>query len=422
MKTKKYFIFSLLILASCISGCSPENEPLPDTYVEGSDHQYMYMGGFDFYPNFQKGEQGYYFRYNNFIYFFDDKEETIVPLCSKADCLHDKETDQEKLESCNAYAGTNYDTGLAYCNGYLYYIDPDFTQANPTLYRFAADGSMKEKLYEWDDDDIAIQQWIVHRDVLYYMVQSFSTGEEDVGQFNAVYALPLTGRSRLKPIQIYTPEDGIEVFTLGNPTAYGNYMYFTLMGNLEGWDGSDETWQEYDYTKTFVYDIRAEELRELRIPGQSNTTAITGVKFWKDHLILTPFDSSKAYLEDSDCYLSDLDGSNSEPLMTSKQGYSLFCDENYLYISNVGLVQVGHDNGPKLYHIYDNELNEIDTFTTASNFTYDFPIGDCDRAYVIYYKENGEWGLEYWDKSEIGTLDGAEIEFTMIPYEGSVQK
>ena len=51
-----------------------------------------------------------------------------------------------------------------------------------------------------------------------------------------------------------------------------------------------------------------------------------------------------------------------------------------------------------------------------------FPIGDCDRAYVIYYKENGEWGLEYWDKSEIGTLDGAEIEFTMISYEGSVQK
>ena len=104
------------------------------------------------------------------------RKKRLFRSAAKRTVLHDKETDQEKLESCNAYAGTNYDTGLAYCNGYLYYIDPDFNQANPTLYRFAADGSMKEKLYEWDDDDIAIQQWIVHRDVLYYMVQSFSTG------------------------------------------------------------------------------------------------------------------------------------------------------------------------------------------------------------------------------------------------------
>ena len=413
----------IMLLIFVLSGCSTQEEQLPDTYVEGSDYQYMYAGNGSF-PIFQKGEAGYYLLWDNFIYFFDDEEEKIIPLCSRPDCLHDKETDQEKREACNAYASTFGDTGLSYCNGNIYYINEDIS-TTPALYQFAADGSGKEMLYEWDEAGVMPEQWIVHRDVLYYTIESYYTDEDDIEEFLALYALPLTGRDRLKPKQIYVPEEeGVEVVTLGNPVAYGNYVYFTVVGNRDGWDEPGVNEAEYVYTKTFVYDIQEEEVREITVPGQTAVQVVGGVGFWQDQIIFSLFDHEKNYSGEGVYYVADLDGSDPEVLFTTeRQIYNVFSDGKYLYRSNANAEFYGwvEDAGPKLYHVYDEELNEIDTFTTDDVHNYDFPIGNPDKAYNIYYKDSGEWGIECWDKSAIGSLNGAEIEFTDIPYEGSIQ-
>ena len=247
-----------------LSGCSPREEQLPDTYVDGSDYQYMYTREASNFPNFQKGDNGYYLLWNDFIYFFDEEDELIVPLCSKPDCLHDKETAQEKRESCNAYASTFTSTGLAYCNGDLYYVDTDNSSHFPTLYQYMSDGSGRKKLYEWTEEGFMPTQWIVHRDVLYYTLQSYYTDEEEIDQFLAFYALPLTGKDRLKPEQIYFPEEeGMETIVLGNPVAYGNYVYFLEAGNQKKGDE-----QVSSYIKTHVYNIQTGKISEIRVPGQ----------------------------------------------------------------------------------------------------------------------------------------------------------
>ena len=83
MKSKKIGML-VVILAFVFSGCSSECEQLPDTYVEGSDFQYMYTREASNFPNFQKGDNGYYLLWNDFIYFFDEEDELIVPPVQQA--------------------------------------------------------------------------------------------------------------------------------------------------------------------------------------------------------------------------------------------------------------------------------------------------------------------------------------------------
>ena len=289
-----------------------------------------------------------------------------------------------------------------------------------SLYQYAPDGSSKEKLYEWKDEGLMPTQWIVHRDVLYYTIESYYTGENDIEEYLAFYALPLKGRDRLKPKQIYIPEEeGVDVFILGNPAAYGEHVYFTVVGNRDGWDESMENDLDYIYTKTFVYDIGTEEVKEITVPGQTAYQTVGGVDFWKDKIIFSLFDHEKGYSGEGVFYIAELDGTDPEVLLNvERQDCTMFGDGKYLYRSNADFYEWVEKSGPKLYHVYDEELNEIDTFTTGDAYTTDFPIGNPDRACNIYYKESGEWGIEYWDKSELGSLNGAEIKFVDIPYEG----
>lgn len=97
------FYLSAVILLLGLAGCG-KKDTLSDTYMEKSDFQYMRQGSMDFQPDMQKGEKGYYFRHDAFIYYLDEETEKLLPLCNRVDCLHDMETEQERYEACNAYA------------------------------------------------------------------------------------------------------------------------------------------------------------------------------------------------------------------------------------------------------------------------------------------------------------------------------
>lgn len=422
LKVRGSLLIILLLTIGCISGCDSSNE-LPDTYIEGSDHQYMRMGE-SFWPYFQKGEKGYYFIWNDFIYFFDEKTEKIVPLCSRVDCLHDAETQQDKRENCNAYAPKSSASGIAWCNGSLYYVFPgDYTRKkDPVLYRIHADGSGKEELYRWKDATFAINQWIVHRDALYYMTQTFSYGTEDIDTTYIAYAMPLSGNERFHSYVMYqSPAEGVDVITLGNPTAYGNHVYFVSTGNLDGWSGTDDDWMDYSYHKVLEYNILTKETGEISLPGPLPKASIATIHtFWKDKLIFDMWDPSKGYLYEDTFYIANLDGTEAEIFMPCKNGYGLDGDGKYLYLTNSFIYECGKDPDPKFYRVYDDSLNEIDNFTVDEKQKFEIPLGLPDRSYQIYYKDSGEFGIKYWDKSAVGSLNGAEITWKKIPYEGSL--
>ena len=101
MKQKIAAVFcAAILLAMLCTAC--QSKELPDTYVEGSDYQYMQLESKRFFMKQSQGSKGLYVLHGNYIYFLDESSDTILPLCNKADCLHDKETDPEKYSYCNA--------------------------------------------------------------------------------------------------------------------------------------------------------------------------------------------------------------------------------------------------------------------------------------------------------------------------------
>ena len=122
------FKVSLILLGTLfiIAGCGKKD--LGNTYVEGMDYQYMYKSDAIFTSSQAKGENGYFFCKDKFIYYLEDETQRVTPLCNKADCLHDAEQDTTRRKSCNAHVNSGPFAegtfiGIAYCDGYLYCVD-----------------------------------------------------------------------------------------------------------------------------------------------------------------------------------------------------------------------------------------------------------------------------------------------------------
>lgn len=404
-------IFIIFILSAC------GKKELPDTYVEGSDYQYMQMGGFAFHLPIQKGTDGYYFQKGSYLYYLDGTTDTLLPLCGKADCLHDKEPDQEQLTKCNAYIGDHIVGGISFCNGNVYYMEKVAGSSYVyTLYRISSDGVKKEQLYQWKMDGL-ISEWIIHRDVLYYTEQEYLLEDGKISTQYHVNMLPLTGMIR-QPEQIYTADDGLEVFALGILSAYGNYFYFQILAYTEDFEEiTDENYSDYLYQKYFIYDTRDRQLTELAINEMTEDYMIGRIIFWQDKILFTPTGLKTEYMEPEPWYIADLDGSNAEVCFENiGMGLSFISDGNYLYLSNANMVDRGYVTEEKTYTVFDQNLETVDSFTLPFEYFSDPPIGDAEYMYIMYENESG-WGVLRWDKSGIGSYNGNSFETTEIPYE-----
>lgn len=408
------FLFCLFF-----TGCS---DNLPDTYQEGSDYQYMEKG--IFFPYHQQGEGVQYFVHGHYIYYLDEENGSILPLCGKADCLHENETDDGRISECNAYvqAGAD-DTGIAFCNGYLYFVDKtDFSL--PVLYRLSADGSKKDQIYKWEDN-VSIEQWIVHRDVLYYSEHSYTADGDGTGEQYALKALPLNRKNIKGAETIYTAQKNLDVFTLAHPQAYGNFLYFQIHAQTKSEvEITDDNYLDYLYMKTFIYDIKKGQISELALSEMPKGNIIQGVTFWQNRILFMAFDLNKDYTKPNIWYIADLDGFNQEVFMEDvAQGLSFLSDGKYLYLSNASMVS-GEDKEQTL-KIYDKEITVIDTVTLPYKQNVGEPaIGTPEHMYIFYTEgkteadteEQTEWGVACWDKSKIGSYDGSAFEMKKIKY------
>lgn len=194
---------------------------------------------------------------------------------------------------------------IAYCDGCLYYIC--CVNGQYQLYRIKDDGSSREKMKEWDD--CLIKQWIVHRNTLYYINVDYTVGDD--GNTEEHYSLKsLSLKGELKEKDIYIPDNEIEVAELANPVAYGNHLYFEVLGYTVDSDKiTDDNYQDYLYAKTFEYDLEDKALHEITVEGD---LYVQGVTFWQDKIVLNPFDFNKDYGENAKTYIADLDGNNME--------------------------------------------------------------------------------------------------------------
>ncbi len=427
---RKFIILVFLIIAMLgVSGCGKTNPG--DSYVEGSDYQYMFEGSWIFYQKSARGTNGYFFVNGHYIYYLDDNTQKLVPLCNKADCLHNRETDEKRYIECNAHIENEVyvgNVGISYCNGYLYYIEIGTDEDGwcQDLYRMKEDGSQKQSIYHWDN--WTTEEWCIHRDTLYYVEHTYETVEveqdepETIEKY-AVKKLALTGGGKKKPETIYEVEEGITVYSLSRVQAYGNHVYFTLDAATVSDTNvlTDENYLDYTCFDIITYDLDTSECKPLTLPNEKKGVYIQLVTFWNDKLILGVYDSLQKMDGVSNSYLSDLDGSNVEVFQKDIiQGEIYLSDGKYLYISNSPLVEGGYED-KQYYRVYDQEMNLVDTLKTP--FIGNPEIG-MEKGQYLFKTNKDKTGadLMFFDKSTIGTFQGssakdsyvkiAEIEFS----------
>lgn len=420
MKRSVFILYAAILFAVFCTACKLEE--LPDTYVEGSDYQYMNMESLHFTLRHVRGSKGYYVLHGDYIYFIDEGSNTILPLCNKADCLHDKETDSEKFAYCNAcMRPTNgFPTGglgISYCNGFLYCLDDGFSSSPPVLYRLSEDGSKKEKIYKWEG--CRINEWLIHRDVLYYTKQTYENIDGKLKDRVQLMSLSLADLTKQeKPV--FVPDEELDVITLGRPRAYGNHLYFKIIAYTSSEEEiNDDNFLQYVYYKTFVYDILNDQVSELLVPNMSPTEFTDYVVFWEDKILLNSFDFASDAPANNDWYVAELDGSNPEIFMRDIPRYSLFAsDGTYLYLTNAHKVARGKEEADNLtYEVFDKNLEKIDTFKPPTTIVFNeiLPLG-TDTMYLQYSggdENSTDWGVLRWDK-QIGTYQGSPIDKDII--------
>jgi hypothetical protein len=186
----------LSIILTCITGCG-KTETYSTSFNLNTDCQSSYNNNDGYTHRIQSDGKGQYIFCNNYLYYHNEANNTLVPVCSKANCLHDKETDTEKKRECNAFLYTNDQLSsdgypitsisemIQYNEGYIYYINGN------SIFRIKADGSAKDCIYK-TKEDIPICNFMVHRGYIYYETQPFKRDGEKVYEYSNIYKIKIS--------------------------------------------------------------------------------------------------------------------------------------------------------------------------------------------------------------------------------------
>ena len=409
------FMINLLILS-----CSGKQSINSDSYHKGTDFQYFQTSQWYRRPKIQETENGCVFMLKDFLYIYENKTDSILPLCSKANCLHDKEKDPEKLKECSAHVDamvTNMtkpysDITLMYYKDWIYICYPVSADAKDSqdgmcrVYRVSMDGSSKDLVYQQKN----MQYPLLHRGYLYYYTYDFAVAES--GLYSRIALLRINVEDTSPKPEVIRQSDS-DIRSHGELTAYGNYVYFSFTDEVS------------DRDRVFCYNIESREISVFGDPGSH----ITGYHSNMYYLYY--------YTGKDDLYLSEVskvaaDGSTKEEVIPNiEQGKMLMSDEKYLYITNgwlsvdMSFAEERDPEVPDLYvWVYDDRMDLVDEYAipdTNDEPNYEQPPGGEVQYMRLQDEEIGEYGLYIWDKSDIGTLHGKAYSQRKVLYSNAGQ-
>ena len=278
------------------SGCS---EKYSEDFNLETDCQYSYYNSVTSWNKIQSDGDGQYILKDYYIYYYNTEKNTMVPLCNKPNCLHDMETDQSRRLDCNACAPAEFgggDARIQYYDGYIYYFFNGLEDFS--LYRVSKDGSKKDKIFTINDENM-LYTWLIHRGYFYYVTQTYYYGEDkdtQVYQQSELKYIKLSSNMKEDDAQvIFKSDNKHSAFGIYDLKAYKNYLCYNLTANTNDveWE-NDEGWYSQIYSPTYLYNIKTGENREIPVPeGYSKTTAIGGVAFLKDKMLIKLYDNVK---------------------------------------------------------------------------------------------------------------------------------
>ena len=257
-----------IVFLLSLSGCGADKYvSLPDEYVAETD----YPSGFatTSYNRFPiaPGEGGYYFTMGDFLFFMDGETKEIAPVCSRPDCRHENESDENLVWQCNAYVGTFHSRFLQVYEGNIYCLSSGGQgedgkldiSASSRLLKVALDGTAHEFLCPMP---LNLEFTAIHRGYLYYAYYSAD------GSTLGVY--------RKKMTQLDEEEEAVlemSKTTLDTILLLGSHLYMNCSTDSEIGD---------------LYDVDLNSKEVSRIEGQYGLVGV-----YQNNLLLTEAESEE---------------------------------------------------------------------------------------------------------------------------------
>ena len=388
-------------------GKSYASEQVPGGYTPGTDCQYFQMCENAPYPKVQETDKGCYFYHNGFVYFYDVENDTVLPLCTKNNCLHDKETSEEKKKECNAYLDSVLaEASLMLYNddlyvGYLYSNQGDIPEGKSVLpwvlSKLKTDGSGKEEKFMVLTDDVGFR--MIHRGYLYYYITEPAEAERDEDRYgmNAMLCRRSLEGSHKEEVII----GPLKNVSIGMLRPYGDYLYFQM----------DSMLPESDHAiSSYVYDTNKGTVAQTVFKG--NRITFNG-EMLSIPLNYVTYNYAKEMKNLSNIVRTDNMGNEMDIAVRDvPQGCFMGSDSRYLYVNNA-IIHYFDEEVELKCQVYDKKFKLVDEFTLPdSNLpVLDFPVGGDKYRYRVFEDhKTGEWGLAVWDKSTIGKLKGKAFE------------
>ncbi|MDY6351421.1 MAG: hypothetical protein SPL57_00075 [Lachnospiraceae bacterium] len=418
---------AVIIIASLIflSGCSG-GRGKAESFDPATDYQYQfYQPDATLGADMTMDEEGcLYYPAGSYIYKYDPRTGSNKPLCNKANCLHDKEKDVFRQDSCNAYfpyanADLHDESLIAYEKGYIYLaqISDMASDDGTVLTRIKTDGSERKEIHTTERNNL---NHIFHRGYYFYTDQSYDKNNK--AKF-AVMSYPLDGNGKEK--KIFVPKSKW-TYEINGYTAYGDYLFFQVSETNS--KGSVSVYRYYRYN------ISTGECDEVRVEDGSSINSIT---FYNGKLIYYTVNEKELSkcktLMSADkktfhvpVYMSDPDGSNIKRIkLNVYAGDEIYSDGKYLVVSNDNhlSVSVAKEDDPAIekayYDVYDKDFRRIGRYTEGVKGyndeykqyrVYYGPLGMGDISYFVKRDaENGTAVLYGGEKSQIRGLNGKQF-------------
>ncbi len=420
MKKKVTVMFLAVLLFVCGCGSKKDDE----AFNIETDWQYQMEIPASLSDRMTADSQGsIYFVNGYFLYKYDAETGEAAPLCSRPNCLHDQETDPEKIIKCHAFFDFwGKDANIYYENGsiYLVYLSealarnktkPEDNPLGTRLVRIAADGGSRETVRVIDN---MVPYVRLHRGNCYYEIYWY---EEDRTEHKEVHCFSLS-RPSVDRVILEIPEDMSSVLTYFL-YPYGRYLYIYAPGY------SEEAGARVN--RLYRYSPDNGDLEKLFLPEQKESREIGGVISFQNKLHEFFYEDgvsdrgtwSPPYV--SPLYAMEMNGSSPNEAM-DLPAPKIYTDGEFLYVSNASTIASldGSSNEGRTAKVwvYDKDYHIVDTFSEEvyNQYLFDFAMGIGDYGYRILRDEEDEFYgcLQLFDKSQIGTMDGKKAEFTTV--------
>lgn len=375
MKKILCMTLTVIVFLFSLSGCNTDKYvSLPDEYVAETDYPLNFLTTYNRVP-IAPGEGGYYFTMGDFLFFMDGETKEIAPVCSRPDCRHENESDENLVWKCNAHVGTFHSKFLQVYEGNIYCLSSGGQgedgkldiSASSRLLKVALDGTAHEFLCPMP---LNLEFTAIHRGYLYYAYDSAD------GSTLGVYRKKMTQLDEDAETVLEMPKTTLETVLLLGSQLYVNCYTDSEIGIL--------------------YDIDLNSKEVSRIEGQYGLVGVV-----QNNLLLTEVESEDerifgVYDRKTDTYtrrftVPSRDESFAYPEYASDGTYLYQFRRPVDFFDYMGTEAYDPDIGNLTMAVYDMEGKQIDRVDLPNlSAAISFAPGDEEYGFFWYEKIHDE--------------------------------